>query len=82
MSDRAGSRSVQLPSINTKAMIGGTYSCIRHIPAEADLPVIEAQQPMIANGHPMGTARQVMQDVFRTAERRFVARRERSWATP
>ena len=39
MSDRGCSRSVQLPNINTKPVIGGTYSCIRYIPAYGGFPI-------------------------------------------
>src|SRR3954451_11080319 len=41
------------------------------LPPESNVLPIEAQEPMIANGNAMGVARQVVQHMFRSAERRF-----------
>src|ERR1035437_8401498 len=39
------------------------------LPAEGDLGVLKAQQPVIGNRHAMGIASQIMQHVYGTAER-------------
>ena len=41
------------------------------LPAESNVLPIEAQEPMIANGNAMGVARQLVQHMFRSAERRL-----------
>jgi hypothetical protein len=41
------------------------------LPAESDLVLLEAQQPVIGDRHPMGIPRQVMQHMLGTAEGPF-----------
>lgn len=41
------------------------------LPAEGHLAVGHVQQPMVGDGDAMGIARQILQDMFRSAERRL-----------
>src|SRR5215472_15002612 len=48
-----------------------TYCCTRHIPAEGNLAVIDAEQAVIGNGHAMRVAAEVIQDLFGAPEGRL-----------
>jgi len=41
------------------------------LPTEGDLIVLESEQAVVGDGHPMGVAGEITQHMMRAAERRF-----------
>ncbi len=41
------------------------------LPAKANLAIAKVEQPIIRDGHPVGVATQILEDMLRTAKRRL-----------